>query len=115
MPRTVEPTLEISGDVVALPPYLVREPKIPDFKERELLTPEGKLRLAYKRHPGLRFTLPFLSNDGIARAMIEEEFEVERIAEMRDLQSIYYSDPKGGKETKRLIDEALTKPIGPSH
>jgi hypothetical protein len=75
--------------IIRLPNYVVREPKPPTFPERELLTPQGKLDLAYKRHPGLRLgSLPFLSNDRIALFMLEEEHHLERLAEMNELFSI---------------------------
>jgi hypothetical protein len=76
-------------DVFRLPAYIVQEPKLPAFKERELLTPKGKIDLALKRHPGLRFgSLPFFSNNGIGLAMLEEEFRLERLHEMADLMTL---------------------------
>ena len=78
-----------ANGIVRLPNYVVREPKVPVFKERELLTPKGKLDLAYKRRPGLRFgSLPFFSNDGIARSMLEDDFTRERLAEMAELYGL---------------------------
>jgi hypothetical protein len=75
--------------IVRLPNYVVREPKVPDFPERELRTPAGKLATAYKRHPGLRFgSLPFLSNDGIALSMLAEEDHLERMAELKELYGL---------------------------
>lgn len=78
--------------IVRLPPYLmstytVRERRVPRFSEREMLTPKGKIELAYKKHPGLRFNPLFFlaSNAGIALMMEEEEERLERIAEMNDL------------------------------
>jgi hypothetical protein len=96
-PRVVPRTpLEGSAEVLQMAAYIVREDKVPDFKERELLTPQGKLDLALKRRPGLRIGwLPFLSNAGVALAMLEEDFALERKKEMQDLLGLYrYSDPK---------------------
>jgi hypothetical protein len=98
-PRVIpqsEIPLEGSPGVLQLPTYVVRENKIPAFKERELLTPQGKLDLALKRRPGLRIGwLPFFSNAGVALAMLEEDFALERKKEMQDLLGFYrYSDPK---------------------
>ncbi|HEX2855802.1 MAG TPA: hypothetical protein VHO24_21375 [Opitutaceae bacterium] len=88
--------------IIRLPPHIVRELKIPAFKERELLTPKGKLELAYKRHPGLRFgNLPFFSNNAIAMFMLEEEYRLERIAEMSDLVGMMsLTDPASAKVLK---------------
>ena len=91
--------------VILLPSYIVREPKLREFKQRELLTPKAKIELAYKKYPGLRFNPLFFlgSNAGIGLAMIEEEERLERMREMEDLLSLLrYSndDPKGETATK---------------
>lgn len=91
--------------IIRLPPHVVHERKMPILKERDILTPQGKLELALKRHPGLRLRipfLPFLNNNGIAMAMIEEEFRLERIAEMNDLVGMMsITDPAGGNAVKK--------------
>lgn len=107
--------LETSADVVQLPTYIVREDKVPDFKERDLLTRAGKLALALKRHPGLN--IPFLGNGGIALGMLEEEFRLERIAEMKELNGLY-SDDAGipARDTRPLLmREASWIDTGGSH
>jgi hypothetical protein len=102
------------GETVNLPPYLVQQNKVPDFKERDLLTPYGKLLTAYKRHPGLNFTIPFLSNGGIGLAMLEEENRLERKSEMEDLAGLYrYSDPKKAAEAKRITDQSFMRTSEP--
>lgn len=108
--------LEGSADVLQLPAYIVRDKKVPDFKERELLTPAGKLALAYKRRPGLRFgSLFFFSNDGIARALLEDDFERERIAEMRELGGLYrYTEANTGKTDAPKVDGSLQSSGGAS-
>ena len=84
---------------------MVQEQKAPSMKERELLTPEGKLELAYQRNPGLRIgSLPFFSNNGVALAMLEEERRLERISEATDMAGLYrYSDPRTGAAVKALV------------
>ena len=101
--------------IIRLPKYIVQEPKIPAFKERELLTLQGKLNLAYKRHPGLRFgSLPFLSNNGIALFMLAEEEQLERKAEREELYGLYkYSDPKAGAAVKRETNPTFIRHDGP--
>lgn len=85
--------------IVRLPPHLVQGLKMPILKERDILTPYGKLQEAYKRYPGLRFgSLPFFSNNGVARAMLEDDFRLERIAEMNDLMGLMsFTDGAGAK------------------
>ncbi|HVS54477.1 MAG TPA: hypothetical protein VHD62_19125 [Opitutaceae bacterium] len=90
------PTETPRNTIVRLPPYvmsayIVRERRVPRFSEREMLTPKGKIALAYKKHPGLHFNPLFflISNDGAALMMEEEEERLERIAEMNDLVGLY--------------------------
>jgi hypothetical protein len=101
--------------IIRLPEYLVQERKAPAFKERELLSPAAKLTLAYKRYPGLHFgSLPFLSNNGIARLMLEEDFRLERKAEMEELAGLYqYSDPKTAAMVKSETDQVFMRHEGP--
>jgi hypothetical protein len=84
--------------IIRLPSYLVQEDKPPVFKERELLTPRGKLALGLKRYPGLKFgNIWFLRNDGWALAMLEEDFALERKAEMTNLVSLISSPTERAK------------------
>lgn len=101
--------LEGSAEVLQLPTYIVREDKVPNFKEREMLTPQGRLDLAYKRHPGLKIgSLPFFSNDGWALVMLKEEQRLERKAEMEDLFGLYrYSESKDTKALNRQVKETF--------
>jgi hypothetical protein len=98
--------------IVRLPSYIVREPKPPVFKERELLTPKGRVDLARKRFPGLRIgSLPFLSNDGIGLFMLAEEERLERMKEAADLMSLLRygnGDPKG--EIKAKVQQSFMRP-----
>jgi hypothetical protein len=93
--------------IVRLPDYIINEPKAPAFKERELLTGYGRLQLGLKRYPGLRFgSLPFLSNNGWALAMLEEDFRLERKAEMEDLSNLITSPTARAKakdETQQVF------------
>jgi len=71
--------------IIRLPRYEVLEKKLPIFRERELLTDKGRVDLAFKRHPGLKFgPLAFL-NAGPGLQMLEEEQQAERNAEMAEL------------------------------
>jgi hypothetical protein len=72
--------------IIRLPSYLVQEEKLPVLKQRDILTPHGRLELALKRHPGLRFgSFGPLNNNVWANALLEEEFGIERSAEMASL------------------------------
>ncbi len=74
--------------VVRLPRYDVREGRLPNFKEREILSPTARVDLYLKRHPGLRIGNLFGLNRGIASAMIAEEDAIDRRREMADLLSL---------------------------
>lgn len=74
--------------VLRLPRYHVQDRRLPAMKEREMLTPEGRIELGLKRHPGLRIGNFFGLNRGIAAAMVEEEFAVERARELQDLYEL---------------------------
>src|SRR5262249_1845283 len=81
-PPRPEPEKPRNG-IIGLPAYEVREKKMPEIKERDLLTRAGRLELAYKRHPGLRVgSFGPLSNNVWAKAMLDEEFAIERQKEM---------------------------------
>jgi len=97
--------------IIRLPSYIVQEPKMRDFKERELLTPKGRVALVLKRHPGLRFgSLPFLSNLGIGLAMLEEEERLERLAEMTDLLSLFrYGGTPLSDDVKRKAQQSFIR------
>lgn len=73
--------------IIRLPQFDVRDEQPPQFKERELLTPEGRVELVLKRHPGLKFgPLAFL-NVRRGLEMLEEEDSLERRREIADLLS----------------------------
>jgi hypothetical protein len=99
--------------IVRLPNYIINEPKAPAFKERELLTGYGQLQLAYKRHPGLHFgSLPFLSNNGWALAMLEEDFTIERKKEMEELAGLI-TDPTARAHAKDETQAVFTRTSAP--
>ena len=104
-----------ASDAVLLDPFYVEEEKVPEFKERDLLTPKGKLDLAYKRHPGLKLGPLSLGNAGVARAMIEEEFAKERRQEMRELGELMsITDPNAGRDVRKKLNEASVRVPDPS-
>jgi hypothetical protein len=103
---TTPPPAEAS-DAVQLKPFIVREEReVPAFKERDMLTPKGKLALARRRYPGLG---PL--TDAAALRMLEEDFAKERRQEMAELSGLLEiggARPSG--ELKRKIDEASMLP-----
>ncbi|MBC7369381.1 MAG: hypothetical protein H7343_21645 [Undibacterium sp.] len=96
--------------IVRLPDYIINEPKAPAFKEREPLTRNGRLEQGYKLNPGLRLGPPSLLNDGVALTMLEENFRLERKAEMEDLTNLITSPSARAKaqdethQTFRRVD-----------
>ena len=98
-----------SSDAVQLKPYVVQEDRLPEFKERDMLTPKGKLELARRRYPGLVGPL----SDAAALRMLEEDFALERRREMADLQGLLeIGGDKPSRDLKRKIDEATMRPSG---
>ncbi len=77
-----------ANGIVRLPNYVVRDTKFRPLKERELLTPAGRLELAYKRHPGLRYSLPFFSNARVALDMLEAEERLQTITDLKDAAAL---------------------------
>jgi len=101
------------NEIIRLPKYVVEEKKSPVFRGHELLTPAGRLDLALKRHPGLRFgPLAFL-NHGWALAMLAEEERLDRISEMKDVaRTVSVNDPADAAEIKRLTDLTFMRTSG---
>jgi hypothetical protein len=102
--------------VYLLPTYRVEERRLPTFKEREMLTPQGKIELAYKKHPGLFFNPLFFlsSNRGIALFMEEEDERLERMAEFKDLvRLINLTDKTAGAAAQREMNQTFIRSSGP--
>jgi len=98
-----------SADAVQLKPYVVQEDRLPEFKERDMLTPKGKLALARRRYPGLVGPL----SDAAALQMLEDDFAKERRQELADLQGLLgIGGAKPSPEVKRKVDEAAMRPSG---
>ena len=94
--------------IIRLPDFEVQEEKVITLKPRELLTPPERLRIALKKHPGLRFgSLPLLSNNGIALAMQAEEERLERMKEMEDLLTLL--PVSQAKQVKPMVDDAFAR------
>jgi hypothetical protein len=71
--------------IIRLPQYDVREQKPPKFRERELLTRKGRVDVALRRHPGLRFGPFSFLNARRGLEMLEEEDALDRRREMQEL------------------------------
>ena len=95
-----------ANGIVRLPNYVVREPKVPVLKERELLTRQGRLELAYKRHPGLRL----FGNSGLALALLREEERLEDMAELKEAARMVSShDKTAGAAIQREVDKTFQR------
>ena len=97
--------------IVRLPRYVVQEEKPPVFKERELLTPKARIKLAMAKHPGLHFgSFWIFSNEGIALAMLAEEERLEQKREFEDLAAMTrFSDPATHATVKREVERAFMR------
>lgn len=94
--------------IIRLPNFEVQEEKIIALQPRELLTPPERLRLAFKKYPGLHVgSLPFFSNAGVALMMQAEDERVERMKEMEDLLSLLPVAQK--KQVKPMVDDAFAR------
>jgi hypothetical protein len=77
------------GGIVKMPSVIVRDAKPLVVKPRELLTPQGRLDLALKKHPGVQLgSFWIFRNDGWALAMLEEEERLDQRKEMNYLISM---------------------------
>lgn len=115
-PLLKEPEDKPKNGIVRLPAYLVRQPKMPALSEAQVLTPKGRVDLAYQAFPGLRFgSFWIFRNDGIATAMLEEELMAERARQIADLMTLLPANrPEGDSPRERLIRDALTPRSSPT-
>lgn len=96
--------------IIRLPEYIVRDPKVPAIKEREVLTPKARLELARKQHPGFQLGNLFGLNNGIALAMLAEQERLNRKREFEDLASLTrFGDPAGAAKVKRQVEQAFMR------
>jgi hypothetical protein len=94
--------------IIRLPNFEVQEEKVPEFKPRELLTPPERLRLAFKKYPGLHVgSLPFFNNNGVALMMQAEDERLERMKEMSDLLTLLPAAQQ--KQVKPAVDGAFLR------
>jgi hypothetical protein len=107
-PEAREPDRPLN-QILRLPPYLVAEPKLAPTKERDVLTKKGKLAIALKKHPGLKFGPFAWLNNGIALEMYEQDVAAERRKEEADLWSLYSVTPGTPPETVRVLDRNATR------
>ncbi len=98
--------------VLRLPTYDVRDRKYPALKNRELLTPEAKIDLQFKKHPGLHLGNFFGLNRGIAAGMAAEEDAYERRMEMADLLDLQrFADAHPAHDPDADAAPASTQPV----
>lgn len=96
--------------IVRLPEFVVPEDKAPAFKERETLTPAGRVAMAFRRHPGLRILPLSALNRRPGLEMLEEEERLERISELADLNSLQFiSEPPAAAKSRRAAEAMLIR------
>jgi hypothetical protein len=77
------------NQVIQMPEFVVGEPKERLPTPLEVLTPKGRVELAFNRRPGLKL-VPFAwMNAGIAMEMLEEDLQAQRRREAVELLSLY--------------------------
>lgn len=78
------------NQIIRLPNFIVGEPKLHVPAPLEVLTPKGRVELAFQRRPGLRI-IPALAwmNAGIALEMLEDDLRAQRRREAAELLSLY--------------------------
>lgn len=99
--------------IIRLPKYVVREPKPPVFRERDLYSAKNRADLSYARNPGLKFS-PFSSlNRAVADAMYQEQERLDNIADLKDTaRTVGIADKEDGAYIKRLTDETYMRSGG---
>jgi hypothetical protein len=96
--------------IIRLPEYIVRDPKIPAIKEREVLTRKARLELARQQHPGSVIGNFFGLNNGITLAMLAEQERLDRKREFDDLATLArYSDPASAAKVKHEVEQAFMR------
>jgi hypothetical protein len=101
------------SSVLQLPNYEIQERQAPDFRERELLTPKGRIDVAFRRHPGLRFG-PFSSlNAKVGLMMLQEEQQVERYSEIKELTDLEQFGRDEESDRAEPVKSASAKPAAP--
>jgi hypothetical protein len=99
--------------IIRLPKYMVQDHRTPAFNEYEMLTPRGRLDLALKRHPGLKFGPLARLNHGWAMAMLAEEERLYYKASLADVAStISVTNPEDGAYIRRLADQTFMRTSG---
>jgi hypothetical protein len=91
--------------MVVMQKYVVRESRLPVFRDLDLYTKAGLTDLSFKEHPGLRIGNFFNLNAKVAYETIMEE---ELLAEKRDLADTVMAMSIGGDtEDARLMQQAI--------
>lgn len=77
------------NQIIQLPEFVVGEPKERVPSPLQVLTPKGRVELAFIRYPGLRI-VPFgWMNAGVALELLEDDLQAQRRKEAAELLSLY--------------------------
>jgi hypothetical protein len=77
------------SQIVRLPEFIVGEPKLHVPRPLDVLTPKGRVELAFQRRPGLQYVPLAWMNAGIALEMLEDDLQAARRREAAELLSLY--------------------------
>jgi hypothetical protein len=92
--------------LVMMQKYVVRESRLPVFRNLDLYTKAGLIDLSFKEHPGLRIGNFFNLNAKVAYNMIKDE---ELFAERQDLaDTVLAMAVDGDTEEARLMQKAIS-------
>jgi hypothetical protein len=96
-PATTEPAVspvtrapeKPRNHIIRLPEFIVGEPKVHVPRPLDVLTPKGRIELAFQRRPGLQYVPLAWMNAGIALAMLEDDLQAERRRQEAELWRLY--------------------------
>lgn len=107
-----------ANEIIRLPAYIVREPRPPVFRERDIYTKKGLGELAVNRYFSEtakalnKYTLPFvgMGSESYAMMMLEED---ERLKNMEDAKQkitlLRETDPVAAEQLKREVDQTFIR------
>lgn len=112
-PASADDSAEIApkNQILRLPRVVVEAYRPLNLKDRQVLTPEEKLKLAFKAAPALHLGNTFGANRLIAEAMIADAERLQRKEEAQDLVSLMQIvSPEAAKQLQREAWRAYMRP-----
>lgn len=107
-----------ANEIIRLPSYIVREPRPPVFREKDIHTKKGLGELAVNRYFSEtakalnKYTLPFvgMGSESYAMMMLEEDERVKNLEDARQkISQLRETDPVAAEQLKREIDQTFIR------